>query len=140
QSRRMASDFNQLRRGWHHDEKQTTRQKGEVNTLPNSRANALGPAGTSVLRHKGGGITSGYLEQTKKEPKPHHRRKGGRHLPLVVPGQQDGIEEDLNRHEPLAENQGRCQGQQLSATARARCASARSLIGSRRRHAGFEPL
>ncbi len=113
----MSAQGDQQRGGRHEQEHQQTSKQGKVNALPDSRADPVQPAGPGVLSNKGGGIAGGHLGQTEQQPEPHHRRQGGGHLELVVPGQQDGVHEDLHGHEALAEDQRGGQGQQLTSAA-----------------------
>ena len=65
----------------------------------------LRPAGPGVLGDESRDVAGRHLEQPEGQPEPHHRRERRGHLPRVVPGQQDGVQEHLDRHEALADQQ-----------------------------------
>ena len=117
QGRRMPADRDQVRGHRDHEQKQQPGHDREMNPLPDGRPDSLRAGGAGVLRDERRHVSGGHLEQPEHQPEPHDRRKRRRHLARIVPGEQDRINEDLDGHEALADNQGKRQREQLPAAA-----------------------
>ena len=113
----MAADRDQVRGGRDHEQEQEPGQDGEMDPLPDRRPDPLRPARAGVLRDECRHIPGRHLEQPEHQPEPHDRRQRRGHLARVVPGEQDGVHEHLDRHEALADNQREGQREQLAAAA-----------------------
>ena len=120
QGRRMPADRDQVRRDRDHEQEQEPGEHREVDPLPDGRPDPLRPAGPGVLGDERRHIAGRHLEQPERQPEPHDRRERRGHLPRVVPGEQDGVDEHLDRHEALADDQRQSEREQLPASSLAR--------------------
>jgi hypothetical protein len=139
EGRFMACQADQPWRRRRHQKKDRAGRDAKVNTLPDRRSDPARPARSHILRDKSGGVTGGDTQKPEKQPIPHHRRKRGGHFARIVPGQEQGVDKYLHRHEALTDDERRRQRQQLPAAAVSRCpAGLRGLNGAPDGGAGIQ--